>query len=188
MRLKIGSLIVALALGLAPPVSAQQPVPPSVTLPAFGLGVHGGVFKPNDADTEPFGGIHARLRVLPFLGFEASADLREAEFKDNVTILEVPVQLSALLYLIPSGPIQPYVAGGVGFYYLHIDPEGASSRTSEEFGYHAGAGVDIPLGPSWVLNGDFRYYALKDKVEGRSLRDIDTDGWQVRVGFTYYFP
>jgi opacity protein-like surface antigen len=161
--------------------AGAQGFAPAPALPAFGLGVHGGVFDPKDGDTDGFGGAHARLRLLPFLGVEVSADVREADFRDDVKILQVPVQLSALLYLIPQGPFQPYVGGGVGWYYLHIDPEGASSRTTEEFGYHAGAGVDIPLNPSWVLNADFRYYALADKVEGRELRDIEADGWQVRA-------
>jgi opacity protein-like surface antigen len=175
-----------LALTVAPPAWAQGIDPEPLT--SFGLGIHGGVFDPKDGDMNGFGGVHARLRLLPFLGFEGSADVREAKFKDDrVTVLQVPVQVSALIYIIPSGPIQPYLVGGVGWYYTRVDPEGGSADTSQEFGYHGGAGVDVPLGPNWVLNGDFRYFALADNVEGRDAEDIDADGWQVRLGITYYF-
>lgn len=172
----IGAL---LTLGLAAPALAQAP--------AFGLGGHGGVFDPKDGDLSGFGGVHARLRLPPFLGIEGSADVREAKFEDHVTILQVPVQVSALLYLIPSGPVQLYIAGGVGWYYLHVDPDGGPSSTDNQFGYHGGAGVDVPLSENWVLNADFRYYGLANKVEGRDAKDIDTDGWQTRLGITYYF-
>jgi opacity protein-like surface antigen len=178
-----------LAAALVTPAGAQQviPPPPLEVYPAFGLGAHGGAFKPRDGDADGFGGIHARLRLLPFLAVEAAADAREADFDDDVTVLQVPVQVSALVYLVPRGPIQPYLLAGVGWYYHHVDPRGADSHTDEEFGYHGGAGVDFPLDPWWVLTADFRYYALADQVEGRSLRDIDADGWQVWGGFTFYF-
>ncbi len=82
--------------------------------------------------------------------------MREADFGDRVKVFEVPVQFSALVYLIPSGPIQLYIGGGVGYYYHHVDPEGADSRTTHDFGYHGGGGLDFVLSPNWVLNADFR--------------------------------
>lgn len=69
-----------------------------------------------------------------------------------------------------------------------MDPVDAPSHTDEELGVHAGAGADFPLGPGWVMNADLRYYALADKIEGRRVRDLDADGWQLRAGLTYYFP
>lgn len=175
----------ALVLGLAAPAWAGL-----AGLPGFGLGVHGGAFDARDAENaEPFGGVHGRLRLLPSLAIEGALDVRDAEFEDDVRILLVPVQVSALVYLIPAGPVQLYVLGGVGFYFLHVDPEGEPSRTEEELGYHVGAGVDVPFSPSsWVFHVDFRYYALAENVEGRRVRDLEADGWQLRAGLTYYFP
>jgi hypothetical protein len=181
------SVVAGIILVLALSGVAAAQVAPAPVAPAFGLGAHGGVFDPKDGDIDRFGGVHARLRLLPFLALEASADVRQADFDDDVDILQVPVQFSALLYLIPRGPIQPYIGGGVGYYYVHVDPEGADSDTSHDFGYHAGGGIDFPLSPNWVLHADFRYYALEGSVEGRDLEDIDVDGWQIRGGFTFYF-
>jgi hypothetical protein len=183
----LGGLVLFVAISASPGGLAHAQVAPGVLAPALGIGAHGGVFDPKDGDTDGFGGAHVRFRLLPFLGLEASADVREAEFGNRVKVFEVPVQFSALVYLIPSGPIQLYVGGGVGYYYHHVDPEGADSRTTHDFGYHGGGGLDFVLSPNWVLNADFRYYALEDSVEGRDLEDIDLDGWQVRGGITYYF-
>ena len=178
-------MLTALALAATARPVAAQTLP---LLPSLGLGVHGGVFSPQDGDSGGFGGVHARLRLLPFFGIEAASDVRETHAKENVTVLQVPVQLSALLYLIPFGPLQLYFGGGVGYYYLHVDPKDASSQSTDSVGYHGGGGIDIPLiGTRWVLNADARYYVLDGKVQGRPSQEIDLDGWQIRGGLTYYF-
>jgi opacity protein-like surface antigen len=183
-RLRCVLTLAGLVLGAAArPAHAQL----AVLLPSFGLGVHGGAFSARDGDTGGFGGAHARLRLLPFLGLEAAASIGEASFPQDVTIREVPIQFSALLYLIPFGPLQLYVAGGAGYYDLHVEPKGLSAHTDDQVGYHGGGGLDLPLGRGLVLNVDGRYQVLEDKVTGRPGQRLDLDGWQVRGGLTYYF-
>ena len=178
------AILLGLAAVAAPRPAAAQFLP---LLPSLGLGVHGGAFSASDGNSGGFGGAHVRLRLLPFLGLEASVDVREASYAQDVTVLQVPAQLSALLYLLPAGPLQLYVAGGIGYYYQRVELKGADSRTSDEVGYHGGAGVDLPLGFGWVLNADARYDALNRKVEARPGQELGTGGWQVRGGITYYF-
>jgi hypothetical protein len=156
------------------------------------LGPQGGYEKPRDADTGKFmGGAALRLK-LPFaLGAEASINYRQDKFLDGaVEVKSWPVMVTAMFYPIPI------VYGGIGAgwfnttieYEANKFPAGAvvpPNETRQEFGYHFGAGVELPLGPI-RLTGDIRYVFLNYKFEtipGRG--DSKNDFYVITAGLLF---
>ena len=66
---------------------------------------------------------------------------------DVLKVKDIPVQLSAMLYLIPAGPLQLYALGGVGSHFTKSEGLGpaasAPSTTQTKWAPQAGAGVEI---------------------------------------------
>ena len=199
-RLEVVAVVILAALVWAAPVGAQEqekpsPAPsgqPTASSPALGIGGRAGWLRSDDADdTNLHGGAQLRLRLLPILGLEGSIDYRKEEFDNGrIEIKSYPVLVSALLYPIPTAPIQPYLIGGVGWYFNRIEIEGGRSDETQRFGVHIGPGIDIPITPQVVLNGDIRWYFLdvdSKRVREARRRDLDTDGWLATVGVTFYF-
>jgi len=122
-RLEVVAVVILAALVWAAPVGAQEqekpsPAPsgqPTASSPALGIGGRAGWLRSDDADdTTLHGGAQLRLRLLPILGLEGSIDYRKEEFDNGrIEIKSYPVLVSALLYPIPTAPIQPYLIGGV---------------------------------------------------------------------------
>ncbi len=186
------------ALAWSVPVLAQEtpsPAPPrqlDASSPALGVGGRAGWFRSDDADeTNLYGGAHVRLRLLPALALEGSIDYRREEFDNGkIAIKSYPVLASALLYLIPSGPIQPYLIGGAGWYFNRVEIKDGPNDETKRVGAHVGAGLDVPLTSQFVLHGDIRWYFLdvdSRKVREERLDDLNTDGWLATVGATFYF-
>ena len=66
---------------------------------------------------------------------------------------------------IPSAAsFSPYVLGGGGWYATRVEllagDETLTSETTREFGWHAGFGAELRLGPHAGLHGDYRYTFL----------------------------
>jgi len=160
----------------------------------FGLGPRAGYIQSENADRGNWtAGVQARLRLLPMLAIEGAVDYHEQDFANGAArVSNYPVTLSALLYIWPLGPIQPYIVGGVGWYYTTVDYRGPlagqSSTTSNQFGYHAGGGLDLALSKMVTLDADIRYIFLNlpSELKDRAARDIDANGWMVTVGLTFY--
>jgi len=199
-RFEVMAVMILMVLAWAGPVGAQEqekpsPAPPgqlTASSPGLGIGGRAGWLRSDDADdTNLHGGAHLRLRLLPILGLEGSIDYRKEEFDNGrIEVKSYPVLVSALLYPIPAAPIQPYLIGGVGWYFNRIEIAGGRSDETQRFGVHIGPGLDIPLTPQVVLNGDIRWFFLDvDSKEVREARrrDLDTDGWIATVGVTFYF-
>jgi outer membrane protein W len=106
-----------------------------------------------------------------------------------VVVSQYPVQLTAFLYIIPQGPIRPYILGGVGWYYTRVDYTGqfasTPNHTEHIFGEHLGAGGELFFSPRVSLDVDVRYIFLNpttDKVIGR-----DFNYWQITAGLNFLF-
>lgn len=100
--------------------------------------------------------------------------------------------LTANLLIGPStGPVRPYVVGGVGLIRSKVDnTEGFFDTSSaNDFGFDAGAGVIGLFSDNIGVRGDVRFF--------RSLRDPDPDSfdlalgsfrfWRGTVGITFKF-
>src|SRR5262249_43306026 len=192
---------------LWPPPSPRQPrewaepPPPPFTLPrtlaedetgSFSIGPEGGYLRARDADRGTwFAGAKARLHVLHFLAAEASITFHQNRYESgDIVVTQYPVQLTAFLYILPVGPVRPYILGGVGWYYTRIDHKGNLSfiedQTEHFFGVHLGAGAEIMLGTHTSLDADVRYIFINATTQ-QVLDDRNFQYWQITFGLNLYF-
>jgi len=149
------------------PRSLSDVLPAEDGTASFSIGPAGGYLRARGADRGTwFGGVQARLHFLSVLAAEASITFHQNRYEnDGVVVTQYPVQLTAFLYIIPEGPIRPYLLGGVGWYYSRIDYRDSfaasfNDKTEHMFGEHLGAGVEVMLSPRVSVDVDFRYIFL----------------------------
>jgi len=158
---------------------------------SFSIGPAGGYLQARGADRGTwFAGAQARLRILHILAVEASVTFHQNKYENgDVVSTQYPVTLTAMLYIIPIGPIRPYILGGVGWYYTHIDYNGAFSAISDTtehfFGVHLGAGVELMLGKSVSIDVDGRYIFIN--ATDQQVINRDFNYWQVTFGLNFLF-
>jgi hypothetical protein len=136
----------------------------------------------------------------------------------NVSI--TPVQVSAKLFPIGRrNRIIPYVGGGGGIYFwsvslrgymvdftdewVYTDPDigdvpiygitqtDAREDTRVTFGYHAFAGLMVPIGNRITISAEVRYHAAKGTFKSDSaftdFEDFDLGGTAITAGLNYWF-
>jgi len=110
-------------------------------------------YHPKGADHGTLnGGAQLRLHIIPVLAVEGSADYRQNKF-GGTTVDVFPVQASLMLYLTPDWVVSPYILGGVGWYYTHVQ----GGDTTNRYGPHAGVGLEAALARHWSIDGSYRY-------------------------------
>lgn len=179
-------LLTCAGLGVA--LSLLFPMPNAMAQ-GIGLGPRVGYQKAADADEgKLMAGAALRLRLLPFLGAEGSIDYRSEQFGDGtVTTRSWPVQVTGLFYPLPV----LYGAVGAGWYNTTFDVSDdldgvIEDRTEQEFGWHFGAGAELPLGTAASLTGDVRYVFLDyDFEEIPGVGDSDSDFYMITVGVLF---
>jgi opacity protein-like surface antigen len=156
MRSVVTSLLVTFA---AVPAAAQGSV---------SLGPQIGFYKAQDAENfSVLGGAALRFKLSDVLGIEGSINYREEKYVHGyVSVRSWPVMITGLLYPLPV----LYGAIGVGWYNTTISynvPPGIlagliapSEETKQQFGWHFGGGLELPVGSSIKLVGDIRYVFL----------------------------
>lgn len=159
---------------------------------SFSLGPVAGLIFAKDADRGTwFGGVQARLHLAKFFAVEAAITFHQNHYEDgDVVVTQYPVQLTAFLYIIPEGPIRPYILGGVGWYYTRVDYKDSfavinKDQTEHQFGEHFGAGVEFMLGAHSSLNADVRYIFIN--ATNDSVFSGDFNYWQLTLGVNFYF-
>lgn len=152
----------------------------------LGFGPRFGAYTAGDADgIAQSGGASVRLKMLPFLGIEGSLDYSQEAFGDGlVTARCWPVMITGILYPLPM------IYGIYGVDWNHMTLEYADGRPSGgdestmQVAWHAGGGLEIPLGEAASLVGEFRYVFLDYEFVG--LPDLDganTNSYFVTLGF-----
>jgi hypothetical protein len=143
--------------------------PPALAGDAFGLdlGVHGGVLNSHDGKTGLFvGGAQARLHLVWILAAEVRAstysDSYDVSTLGGVDIRNTPVQVSAMFSLLKLPRLELHVLGGGTYNSLKLEGTGnvPGSVNSSKWAAHAGAGLDVRLSKSFLLNLDGRYVFL----------------------------
>jgi opacity protein-like surface antigen len=135
---------------------------------------------------------------------------REFEREDGSPIfqeLELDVvPLGATLRFLPAGrraKISPYLAGGADVFFYEYEEKGefidffdddlpisadAFISDGATFGFHAAAGLRVPVNPDFSLTGEFRYqWAETDMNDDFSLNRLDLSGASVTVGMHLRF-
>ena len=168
----------------------QAPVPEG---PRFSIGAMAGYVRARDADEGTWhAGVVARLQIVPFLAAEASISFHVDDYADgDVTVTTYPVQVTALLYPLPSLPLRPYGLIGAGWYYTRVDFDdsiGGGDETDSQFAVHVGAGGELSLGPGFTLFADFRWLFLDEPgVDNSNIEDEEFDTWMVTIGGLFRF-
>lgn len=119
------------------------------------------------AEYRAMGGLALRFKISEHVGLQASINYRvERYMNDNIRAASWPVLVSGLFY--PT----PHIFGtiGTGWYNTSVDysipttnPPGTilvSSEQLQEFGWHFGGGLELPLGLGTKLVGDVKYVFL----------------------------
>ncbi len=145
-------IIIAIAVMSAMPVMAQR----------VSVGPQIGFYKARDADhASGLGGLSIRAKLTDGFGIEGSINFRKERYLNgSVEVNSWPVMATGLFYLVPV----VYGAVGAGWYNSNIQYNSPgitiTSETNQEFGWHFGGGLDLPLGSSTRLIGDIKYVFL----------------------------
>lgn len=160
----------------------------------FSIGPVAGYIKTRDADDGTwFGGGQMRFRFARILAIEGSITFHKDSFQDgDIDVIQYPVQVSALLFPIPDSPVEPYGVFGAGWYYTRVEFEGPLSGLDDEtdraFGFHAGAGLQVELGPRFALFADFRWVFMDEPgIDNGNLDEEEFDFGQVTLGGSISF-
>ena len=175
---------ILLSFLLAVPFTANAQV-------GLSLGPHVGIQKAQDADESNylFGGtVRAKFAAL---GTEAGISYRQEDYQNGaVTVKSWPVTASGLIYPVPV----IYGVVGGGWYNTTFDfnstynMSGFEDRTEQEFGWHLGAGLELPLSIKTKLYGDFRWVFLDydlDNLPSAVFEDVNADFYSINAGLLF---
>jgi opacity protein-like surface antigen len=152
------------------------------------LGPQAGYYKAKDSDGNFMGGVAWRFKLSQMLGLEASINYRQEKYaNDALTVRSWPVMVTGLIYPLPI----VYGAIGAGWYNTTFDYDQKKvsilkDETKQEFGWHFGGGVELPIGSSFKLTGDIRYVFLNyDFKEIPGSTNLDSNFYVVTVGLLF---
>jgi hypothetical protein len=143
------SIVFALVAGLvlvSMPASAQLSV-----LKPISLGIAGGGSLPmadlKDGIETGYNGTVALAIKLPMVpvGLRLDGALNHFGSKVGDGNLNVISGTANLTYHLPSIGVSPYVIGGAGMYSSVVSASGLSGARANDFGWNAGAGINLPL-------------------------------------------
>ena len=95
------------------------------------------------------------------LGFEAAMDYQSSTNEsETARVRNTPIQVSALLLPIKKS-FAPYALAGLGWYRHKIEAldggRTVATANATDFGYHAGAGLQLKFGQHAAIFADYRY-------------------------------
>lgn len=147
MKRSIVFALVASVVLVSMPASAQLSV-----LKPISLGIAGGGSLPmadmKDGTNTGYNGTLAlgiKLPVIP-VGLRLDGAINHFGSKVGDGTLSVISGTASVTYSLPSIGVSPYVIGGAGMYSSVATASGLpSSARSNDFGWNAGAGINLPL-------------------------------------------
>jgi opacity protein-like surface antigen len=144
-----------------------------------------GYQKATDADNgNLMFGAALRLKFSQALGVEGSINYRQEDFaNDAVTVRSWPIMVTGMVYPLPI----LYGALGAGWYNTTFDFDNdlIENETNQEFGWHFGAGVELPLSARVKLSGDVRYTFLNYEFEEVPFEDVDSNFYVITGGLLF---
>lgn len=152
----------------------------------------GGAFFPQASDVEDFdNGWSAEFaigtRIVPMLDLELGVGW--FEIKHDVAgggeekIRAIPAT-ATIKIPFTLGPVEPYIEGGGGAYFVRAEAPGQGEDNDTVFGYHAGAGLNFNLTPNVFIGAEGRYIWVEPSVFGT---DVKLDGINAtgNIGFRF---
>jgi opacity protein-like surface antigen len=173
----------------------------------LGIGVHGGCVKAHDADqgTGAYGA-HLDLHLSPWFALQGSVDawleesipLNSDTSVGDLKVKSMPLTVTARIFLPISSTFAPFAGAGAGIYYveknypqslndLHINDD-----TTQEFGWHAAAGVEVKIARLFSVYGEGRAIFADtgeklDEAVVQDLKDFSYDSVAFTGGLTIHF-
>jgi opacity protein-like surface antigen len=183
-------ILLAAAFAAALPAGAQ-----SYSDPGTGYGLSAGYARGRDAEAgSATGGVHARLRLTGGIGLEVSAGYRHDSFAADgvrLTVDEIPVAGSLLVFFPHDGRVQPYLLAGIGYTWAKPKGEGPKADPSYPaenlFALHGGAGVDVRTSFRTSVFLDARYVFLDVGAVKALPNQPRSDIFRLAAGFNVYF-
>lgn len=149
------------------------------------LGPQVGYYKTQDADDGRFlFGAALRMKLSSALGVEGAINYRQEKYSnDALTVRSWPILVTGMFYPLPI----VYGAVGAGWYNTTFDVNvpGVDNETKQEFGWHFGAGVELPVGGKSRLTGDIRYVFLNYNFDDIPFQEVDSNFYVIAVGFFF---
>jgi opacity protein-like surface antigen len=155
----VAGMVLAVVAGIAQDARAQ----------VFGIGARmtsvSGPESPaldnSDSSRTRFMGGYIRLHFLGSLGFEAAMDYQSTtNDAETARVRNMPIQFTGLILPIKK-PFAPYLLGGIGWYKHRVEAlengDAVATAYATDFGYHAGAGLQIKFGRHAAIFADYRY-------------------------------
>jgi opacity protein-like surface antigen len=172
--------------------------------PGGNFGGHVGWVKAKDANDGNFlGGIHAELRLIPWLGVQGSVDYWLADTIDlpgdeELKVRSIPVTVTGRLYIVGTDQLSVFAAAGAGWYHIMYDfpaaveDLGIEDKNDNTFGWHVGAGLVVPVTPTLAVYAEGRAIFLDpdqaindDDLE--DVKDFDYDSAYLAAGVNFMF-
>ena len=186
-------LTILLAFFIVTAFSIEATAQEAPTSNKGGLGPRFGFYKAPDAeDGTMFIGAQFRSRGKSVFGGEFAIEYRGEQTYDisggEMTVRQIPVTGSVLVFVPVAPNFQPYGLAGLGAYYSLYDYDGTFSSSNDaevNIGYHLGFGLDVPVTANAALNVDYRYLFLEGNND--NLGDKEYSGNVLTGGLTFYF-
>lgn len=128
----------------------------------FKLGAHGAYTAGGDVEEEEFG---MGAQLVAGFNENVSLELAGTWIEDEAAVGDFDffnIALSLRLHAAMEGGFSPYIGGGVNYMMFDFDDV---ADPDDEMGFHACAGVDIPLGENVELFAEYRYTWVEYTVE-----------------------
>jgi opacity protein-like surface antigen len=171
------------------------------------VGLHVSYARVRDATAGSFlGGVHAELRPIRWLGFNACVDFRSDEKYDiqlnqtNATlhVRTIPITLSGKLYLPIVTQVTPYGLVGAGWYHQVFDFSsdlqalGVKDYNESTFGWHVGLGINLNLRPRFGVYAEARWIFLDpnrtvDAQTRTQVENFDFNSTDLQAGVNFLF-
>jgi opacity protein-like surface antigen len=132
----------------------------------------------------------AFVRAGSMFGVEGAVDYRNEDLGSGAELRTWPVTVSLIVAPIPL----VYGVAGVGWYNTTLETPGllgTSEETSTDFGYHVGAGAQLPILPMLSLVGDVRYSYVDYDLDAftSSVSEMEKGNYvSVNVGAMFQLP
>ncbi len=160
---------------------------------------HVGLFEPNNSRDGLSGydrganfDVGIGSRVSPILAIEGMVGAFAADNgPDEVTV--VPLTFGLRL-IVPNPIIEPYIGGGVGFYFANLKEEAAPGFSGIDdsdttVGGYGSIGLDAWLNPRIAFNIEGKYHWAEPSFESNAGNqfDVKVGGWTVNLGVRISF-